>query len=104
MSARDPGLQAERTVLAWRRTAATAGTVTLLLVHHGTERTGPLAALVPASSALALIVIAVAAWRRGRTLIRDNAPGDHPALPPLAAASAVSVCVVAVVLLLDLHA
>ncbi|MEU2257658.1 DUF202 domain-containing protein [Nocardia xishanensis] len=65
---RDPGLQAERTALAWRRTAASAMGVALLLAHFAVRLGDALAGVIPLAAALGLIVLAGAAYRRGRRL------------------------------------
>lgn len=66
---RDPGLQPERTTLAWRRTALSAVVVSALLVRTGLSRFAPFA-LAAAACALA---VAVLAWRYSR---RPNAHGS----------------------------
>jgi hypothetical protein len=60
---RDPGLQPERTDLAWRRTAFSAAACSVLLLHAA-AREGWGAAVVP--GVLVLAVAAVAAWAGGR--------------------------------------
>ncbi|WNV85181.1 DUF202 domain-containing protein [Umezawaea sp. Da 62-37] len=60
---RDRGLQRERTDLAWRRTALSAATCAVLLLHAA-AREGWGAHLVP--GVLVLVVAAVAALAGGR--------------------------------------
>ncbi|HEX2773971.1 MAG TPA: DUF202 domain-containing protein [Micromonosporaceae bacterium] len=61
---RDPGLQPERTRLAWRRTALATGVVAVLLLRMA-FLLGPAGAL-PAAAALAgWVACAAIAYRRG---------------------------------------
>jgi hypothetical protein len=74
-----PGLQAERTELAWERTAfGTFGTAALLTTRVPTG--GPPTDLLPAAAALllALILAAVGRWRR-RGLTSPDGPVAAPA-------------------------
>ncbi|WP_433563074.1 DUF202 domain-containing protein [Nocardia sp. CA-151230] len=68
---RDPGLQAERTALAWRRTAASAMGGALVLVHFSSRVSGWQAGVGTAASAAVLLVLAVTAHCRGRRLRTD---------------------------------
>lgn len=67
MSRRDPGLQAERTAMAWQRTGVSAAVVAVLLLRTGIAHTAPLeiasGALLTAVSVLAV----VASRARART-------------------------------------
>ncbi|MGW0251943.1 DUF202 domain-containing protein [Nocardia goodfellowii] len=69
---RDPGLQAERTALAWRRTAATAACVALLLAHHTAQRLGIPAATAPIVSSVCLLVLAFVGHYRGHRVLADH--------------------------------
>ncbi|MEU4314222.1 DUF202 domain-containing protein [Nocardia sp. NPDC024068] len=61
---RDPGLQPERTVLAWRRTTLTAVVVGLLLTKIAAQRAGPLGIATAAAAGLAVGMLAVGLHRR----------------------------------------
>jgi hypothetical protein len=63
MSARDSGLQPERTALAWQRTGLSAGIVGALLVRTGVIW-GSLLGVVAAGCALAVVVLACWMGRR----------------------------------------
>jgi uncharacterized membrane protein YidH (DUF202 family) len=75
--ARDPGLQAERTRLAWRRTALTLTGVTLLTLRLSFGR-GAVGALLAAVALLGWTAVVGVGYRR-ITRIRACAAG--PALP-----------------------
>ncbi|PXX54950.1 uncharacterized protein DUF202 [Nocardia tenerifensis] len=76
---RDPGLQAERTALAWRRTAATAMCTALLLAHHATQRNSIPTAIAPIVTATCLVVLAALGHQRGRRLMTDHHSSAHTA-------------------------
>jgi len=76
---RDPGLQPERTRLAWRRTVLATGVVAVLLLRMALQL-GP-AGLGPAAAALAgwAACAAIAHRRGGRTGREPGAAGWGPA-------------------------
>lgn len=77
---RDPGLQAERTALAWIRTALAVFANALLSLRIGSASRSPgLTLLAMALLATCAILVAYGAWRR-RTLLgvrREIAPTHH---------------------------
>ncbi|MEU1182073.1 DUF202 domain-containing protein [Streptomyces sp. NPDC005820] len=89
---RDPGLQPERTRLAWRRTTLSSTVATVLAVktalHGGASAAGIVACALCCGLWLAFLLLA---HRRIRTLTTAAAPN---ALPPRQAALAV-LCAVA---------
>lgn len=103
-----PGLQAERTLLAWERTALGLLANGALLMLRGTEGAG-LAILLPAGGALALAVLAavVGLWRRRRIAHSLLDGSDHPETVPApatevlllgAGVTALSVLAIAIIL------
>ena len=63
MSTVDPGLQAERTALAWQRTALGVGGVSALLLHHANGAIVPsLAGVAGLLAALGLVLVVEARY------------------------------------------
>ncbi|WP_115944334.1 DUF202 domain-containing protein [Amycolatopsis thermalba] len=63
---RDPGLQPERTALAWQRTALAAAVAAVLLLRSGLVRDAPLE-IAAAGCAAAVVVLWFVAVRRPPT-------------------------------------
>lgn len=92
---RDPGLQGERTALAWNRTALSIGVNALLVLRAGWS-SGPAAV---SALALALLLAAVAtavigAWRRKRLVHGDAPIASHGPLIAGVSIAAVATCVI----------
>ncbi|MET8774865.1 DUF202 domain-containing protein [Nocardia sp. NPDC050713] len=68
MTARDVGLAAERTALAWRRTAISAMVVAALCIDHVVGSGWRDAAIAPAVAALTMCAVAVTGYLRSRWL------------------------------------
>jgi len=82
---RDPGLQAERTALAWNRTALAVVVNALLVLRAGLKtETTPLTGLAIALLAASGAAIAYAAWRRRHLL------GEQPSIAPRTVAIALA--------------
>jgi uncharacterized membrane protein YidH (DUF202 family) len=82
MSTPDPGLQPERTVLAWQRTSLSAAVVGALLLRTGILRGSPLD-LVGAGCAAAVLVL---------TWVLGNRSRERGAAPGMLLVTAVCVC------------
>lgn len=61
MTGRDPGLQPERTALAWQRTGLSAAVVAVLLVRGGIVADSPLEIAGGACAAVVVLLSALAA-------------------------------------------
>lgn len=93
---RDPGLQAERTALSWRRTALAALVVSALFLRQAAVDGWGIAAIGPQIAVAVLAVLALGAYRRGRSLrsTRMHA-GNVMARPRVMAATSAAVVVAA---------
>lgn len=77
----DPGLQAERTAMAWQRTALGVGAVGALLVHHaGGLSLETVPGLLALAAALALLLAAERRYVTAVRRVREGLPTTSPAL------------------------
>ena len=95
--ARDPGLQPERTVLAWRRTALALLVNGALVLRAAVQGESPTLAIAAALVLAAAAVVVALTFRRDREL---QWPGAAPAVPParlvaLVACAAILACAAA---------
>lgn len=74
---RDPGLQPERTRLAWRRTALAGTAVALLVLRFAIVRGAPVILVVGVALWLAMLVIG---HRRMAALTPERTPYQHTAI------------------------
>jgi Domain of unknown function (DUF202) len=87
VSDQEPGLQAERTALAWARTAAVALVTSILLVRHGLDQHQPMLLL----GAAATMALAALALRIHHQRVRAHpSPAGLPARSVLALAALTS--------------
>lgn len=94
--ARDSGLQAERTALSWRRTALAAVVVSALFLRQAAIDGWGVAALGPQVAVAVLTVLALGAYKRGRSLRTTRLhAGNVTARPRVMAATAAAVVVAA---------
>ena len=79
---RDPGLQPDRTALAWRRTTLAAAATTVALLHIPTVHGDRAASLSLVPMAVLLLSITYVSHRRGRSLRRgtQGMTGHHAGL------------------------
>lgn len=69
---RDPGLQPDRTALAWRRTTLAAAATTVALLHIPTVHGDRASSLTLVPMAVLLLAITHVSHRRGRSLRRGT--------------------------------
>ncbi|WUH94284.1 DUF202 domain-containing protein [Streptomyces sp. NBC_00433] len=87
---RDPGLQPERTRLAWRRTTLSCAVTAVLAARQVLHDGGASATLAVSLAALVLLVFL---WLAHRRMLQLGA--QRPALLPASSALAVAACMVA---------
>jgi uncharacterized membrane protein YidH (DUF202 family) len=87
---RDPGLQPERTRLAWRRTTLSCAVTAVLAGRQVLHGGGPSAAL---GASLAALVFLVFLWLAHRRILQLGA--QRPVLLPPSSALTVAACMVA---------
>jgi uncharacterized membrane protein YidH (DUF202 family) len=93
------GLSAQRTRMAWRRTAMSAAAVALLAARPAVAGAGPVQVLVAAAAMAGWVALVAFAYRRGRGLdARPPQPGRRTLLA--CAGACVGFAVIGVVLVL----
>ncbi|MFP1736883.1 DUF202 domain-containing protein [Lonsdalea quercina] len=98
---RDPGVQPERTVLAWSRTAILLLVNTALLLKAGTLSTQPL--LLAAGLLLLLASLAIFIWVPLRLRAIQRAPQTH-SIPPTILMRGFTLTLILIALLIAGHA
>ena len=98
----DPGLQAERTAMAWQRTALGIGAVSALLLHHADGAILPsLPGVVGLLGAVGLLVVVEARYVHNS---RHGEAGNSPMGPAMVRAVASGAVLLSVATLLVLAA
>jgi uncharacterized membrane protein YidH (DUF202 family) len=90
----DPGLQPERTLLAWRRTCLAFAVASLFGMRFTLEALGPLAlvaGVIGAGLAVMAYLLAATGYRRTHHALRDEGALRRGGLPMLAATAGVLV-------------
>lgn len=80
----DPGLQTERTLLAWRRTCLAFGVASLVAMRFTVEAAGVIAVfagVIGAGLAVAAYVAAALGYRRANRALHATGSLDHGAAP-----------------------
>ncbi|MEV0866894.1 DUF202 domain-containing protein [Brachybacterium paraconglomeratum] len=88
----DPGLQPERTLLAWRRTCLAFGVASLVGMRFTVDALGLLAVvggILGAGLAVLAYALAATGYRRSHRALQGNGVLDRSGLPMLLAAGAV---------------
>lgn len=102
----DPGLQTERTLLAWRRTCLALAAGNAVAIRYLSEALGPLATLLGVAglglSGIAWVVATIRYRRAHAGLMRDELLATDGRLVAMVAASILTTCIAGVVLLLTL--
>ncbi|WP_246139979.1 DUF202 domain-containing protein [Protaetiibacter larvae] len=96
--ARDPGLQPERTLLAWRRTALALVAASAVATRWLAVELGPFAGVLSAVGVLAAVFALVAAQRRYRRVTAGFAAADARRAPLPAAGAALALVAASAVL------
>jgi len=96
----DRGAQAERTGMAWQRTALAAAACALLLLHSAATRDWGLSTVPPVMAGCTAVTLALAGSYRGRQLRRIGHP-PAPGKIVLATASIMVTATALVTLFLD---
>lgn len=94
----DPGLQTERTLLAWRRTCLAFGVASLVAMRFTVEAAGVVAVfagVIGAGLAVAAYVAAAIGYRRANTALHTTGELNHGAAPIALATAAALVLGVA---------
>ncbi|MFC9896088.1 DUF202 domain-containing protein [Nocardia sp. NPDC127579] len=97
MSGRDPGLAAERTALAWRRTAVSAMVCAALFLNHAVGSAWRPAEFAPLAAAATLTAVAVLCYSRNHAL-REGKPGHAGAAIAVTTVAVIAVTAVAAIL------
>ncbi len=98
----DPGLQPQRTTLAWTRTGIGCAALTVLLARHVFLTEGPIAFIGAALAAAATVTIFVLGRRRRDQITNRLATGQNPALPSAMLSVAVLIGLIAMAVIATL--